>query len=295
MKRILALILYGLIGLITLPPIGLLYAISPILSWILRQVLGYRKDIIQKNLSKSFPEKSRKDLLILEKSYYSWLGRMIVESFKAIHWSVYTLQKRVNIINPEIIREYAEQGKDIIVLAGHTGNWEWSPGAISPYGYDVLGVYKPQTSNTFDLLTKLLRTKKGVKPIPMKGTIRALKEMKEPGQKPRALLLIADQIPALGDIHFWTDFLNQPTAWFTGGEKLAIRFKLPIFYLKLIEVKTGYYSGEFIPLYEGVEIVEEGEITRYYIHALEQTINEHPAQWLWSHRRWKHQPESLSL
>lgn len=295
MKRILAYFLYGLIWLITIPPISILYALSPILAWILREVLGYRKEIIKENLNKSFPKKSRKDLLSIEKAYYAWLGRMFIESFKAVHWSVTTLKKRARIINPEILSEYAEKGQDIIILAAHTGNWEWSPGAISPYGYDVLGVYKPQTSHTFDLLTKLLRTKPGVIPIPMKGTIRALKQKKEPGQKPRALLLIADQIPALGDIHFWTNFLNQQTAWFTGGEKIAIRFSMPVFYLRFREIRTGYYAGEFIPLYDGIKAVADGEISRFYIHALEQTIIENPVHWLWSHRRWKHQPESLSL
>ncbi|MCK5822080.1 MAG: lysophospholipid acyltransferase family protein [Bacteroidales bacterium] len=295
MKKILAYFLYGLISLITLPPIGLLYALSPVTAWFLRIVLKYRKQIISENLKKSFPDKSGEDLLLIEKSYYAWLGRMLIESFKAVHWSVYALKKRVNVINPEILTEYAEQNQDIIILAGHTGNWEWSPGAISPYGHDVLGIYKPQTSETFDHLSKLLRTKSGVIPIPMKGTIRALKEKKENGQKPRALLLIADQIPALGDIHFWTNFLNQQTAWFTGGEKLALRFKLPVLYLKFREVKTGHYSGEFIPLYDGKEKVRDGDISRFYIHALEQTIIENPTHWLWSHRRWKHQPESISL
>lgn len=295
MNKILVYCLYGLIGLLTLPPIGILYSLSPIIAWILRSVLGYRKDIIQDNLRRSFPEKSEKDLSVIEKSYYSWLGRIVIESFKAMHWSLESMQKRVRVINPGILTEYSKLGQDIIILTGHTGNWEWSPAAVGPYGFDVLGVYKPQTNKNFDLLTRLIRAKKGLKPIPMKGTIRAIKEGKKPGNNPRALLLIADQIPSLGDIHFWTDFLNQTTAWFTGGEKLATRFRLPVLYLKFYEEKTGHYCGEFLPLYEGDESIEGNEITKFYIHALEQTIKENPSHWLWSHRRWKHQPENISL
>lgn len=295
MKKIQAYCLYGIIGFFTLPPLEILYALSPLIAWYLRKVLGYRQDIIRNNLKRSFPEKSEKDLYQIEKSYYSWLGRIVIESFKAMHWSLKTLQKRVKIINPDILTEYSKAEQDIVVLCGHTGNWEWSPAAIGPYGYEVLGVYKPQNSKTFDLLTKLIRAKKGVTPIPMKSTIRAIKEKRMSDQKPRALLLIADQIPALGDINFWTDFLNQNTAWFTGGEKLAVRFGLPVFYLKFYETKSGYYSGEFIPLFEGTEATEETEITKFYIHALEQTIKDNPSHWLWSHRRWKHQPENISL
>jgi len=136
MKRILAYLLYGLTWLLTLPPIGVLYALSPLLSWLLRKVLKYRQDVIEGNLKKSFPEKSEIDLLKIKNTYYAWLGRMIIESFKAVHWSVNTLKKRVKIINPEILSEYSARNQDIIILAGHTGNWEWSPGAISPFGYD---------------------------------------------------------------------------------------------------------------------------------------------------------------
>lgn len=295
MKNILAYCLYGLIGIFTLLPLEILYALSPLIAWFLRKVLGYRKGIIRNNLKRSFPGKSGKDLYHIEKSYYSWLGRIVIESFKSMHWSLKTLQKRVRVINPELLIEYSKSGKDIIVLSGHTGNWEWSPAAIGPYGYDVLGVYKTQNSKTFDFLTKLIRSKKGVTPIPMKSTIRAIKENKKPGQLPKALLLISDQIPALGDIHLWTDFLNQTTAWFTGGEKLAIRFGLPVLYLKFYETRSGYYTAEFIPLFEGNEAIEKMEITKFYIRALEETIKEYPSQWLWSHRRWKHQPENISL
>lgn len=294
-SRILAYLLYALMGLVSLPPLSWLYLLSPLLSWVMQRILKYRRAIIRLNLSKSFPEKSGKDLLQLEKEYYNWLSRLFIESVKTMHWSARRLEKQIELENPELLQDLANQGKDLVILTGHTGNWEWSPYCLTSMGYQVLGVYKPQSSATFDFLTRMIRTKKQVQPIPMKATLRALHEQKKVDSSPRALLLIADQIPAKGDIHFWEDFLNQPTAWFTGGEKLAFRFDLPVFYLKMNQRKKGRYAASFLPLYEGGQKPEEGEITRFYIHALEHTIKEQPAHWLWSHRRWKHQPEDLSL
>jgi len=295
MKRLLAFCIYCIIWVLTLPPLEILFILERPLAFILQKVLKYRLSIIRTNMSKSFPEKSVKDLLIYEKQYYLWLSRIFIESVKAMHWSIDKLGKRIDVVNPEIFEEFVERNQDIIVLAGHTANWEWSPAAICPSGFDLLGIYKPQSSRTFDLLTVMIRKKKGVIPTPMKGTLRALQSESTTKARPRALLLIADQIPALGDIHFWQSFLNQETAWFTGGEKIALKKKLPVVYLRTKQVKKGKYSAEIIPLYDGEDSMAKLDITKFYIHALEQTILDHPPHWLWSHRRWKHQPEDVSL
>lgn len=294
MSGFLARLLYGMAWLLTLPPLPWLYLLEKPTAWMLRKVLRYRAQTIKDNLSLSFPEKSGADRDRLVRDYYRWLYRVFVESLKSMHWSVHTLQKRIHLRNPELLLEWSRNGQDIIVLTGHTGNWEWTPGAISPYGFQLLGVYKPQTSQTFNELTRLIREKKGVTPIPMRGTVRAMKQKQEQ-DAPRALLLIADQIPALGDIHFWHPFLNQETAWFTGGEKIALKEDLPVGYLKIFPMKKGHYGAELIPLRESGEKLPDQTVTRFYIHALEENIREYPAFWLWSHRRWKHRRENLSL
>jgi KDO2-lipid IV(A) lauroyltransferase len=295
MSKVFAFVLYGIIGLLTLPPLGVLYLLEKPMTWLLKDILKYRRDIVESNFSKSFPEWSGEDLLLYTKRYYSWLSRVFLESFKAMHWSVNRLNKQFEVINPEILEEYAEEKQDVIVITGHTANWEWTPGAICPYGFDLIGVYKPQTSKTFDYLTYLIRKKKSVLPTPMRGTLRAIGQSAPVGQQPRALLLIADQIPAKGDIHYWSTFLNQETAWFKGAEKIALKKKLPVLYMKTSEVKKGKYSAEFLPLYDGSGPTADNEITDFYIHALEQTIRENPSHWLWSHRRWKHRREDVSL
>jgi KDO2-lipid IV(A) lauroyltransferase len=295
MSNFLARCIFAVIWIVTLPPLGMLYIMERPLAFILQNLLSYRKYIIKVNLNKSFPEKSGEDLSVITKKYYLWMARIFIESIKALHWSTKKLRKRFHLVNPEILLEHSSAKQDIIILTGHTANWEWTPGAICPLGFDLLGIYKPQTNKVFDLLTQMIRKKEGIIPTPMKGTMRVLSEQMKSESKPRALLLIADQIPALGDIHYWETFLNQPTAWFTGAEKIALRKRLPVYFLKTKQVKKGFYSAEFLPLFDGESKTSDLEITQFYIHALEKTIQENPAHWLWSHRRWKHQPENLSL
>ncbi len=56
------------------------------------------------------------------------------------------------------------------------------------------------------------------------------------------------------------------------------------------KIKRGFYSVEVIPLYSDLTQVPENEITIKHMKILEEMINQQPEFWLWSHRRWKHQP-----
>ena len=140
----------------------------------------------------------------------------------------------------------------------------------------------------------MIRRKKHVYPISMRETARALNTDYQTG-RPKALLLIADQIPAKPDINFWLEFLNRQTAWFTGGEKIAIKYNMPAFYLQVVKKAPGRYDGTAIPISLDPTKEEPGKITSRYVQELELNIKLLPEHWLWSHRRWKHQPEDLSL
>jgi len=103
----------------------------------------------------------------------------------------------------------------------------------------------------------------------MRETARAIRSEGGSG-KPKALLLIADQIPAKPDIHFWTDFLNQKTAWFTGGEKLQ-KISPADCFMHVIRTARGKYEGTLIPVSLTPEQENEGKITCNYVRELEKT------------------------
>ena len=288
MHRILAGFIHILLWILFIPPLKVLYLGSRIVYILLYHIFSYRKNIINDNIRASFPELEESDVRIMIKKYYRHLSQVSVEALKAMHWPLKKMTKRASLINKEILEGLAESGRDIVVLAGHTGNWEWLPALVAPYGFELLGVYKPQTSRVVDILSVMIRKKEGVKPIPMRETARAMKSPSDKG-KPKALLLIADQIPAKPDIHFWYSFMNRETGWFLGGEKIARKYDLPVIYLNMSKKKPGFYEGkvELITMNPGLE--EEGQITKKYIRLLEENIKKQPEFWLWSHRRWKHQ------
>jgi KDO2-lipid IV(A) lauroyltransferase len=56
-------------------------------------------------------------------------------------------------------------------------------------------------------------------------------------------------------------------------------------------LQQGYYEVDCISLCDKPTETAEFEITNLHTRFLEQMIKEDPAYWLWSHRRWKHQPK----
>jgi KDO2-lipid IV(A) lauroyltransferase len=125
----------------------------------------------------------------------------------------------------------------------------------------------------------------------MEEVAREMIRTKKENLSPMVVAMIADQTPPKFSIRHWFDFLHQPTPFFMGIEKLALKYRLPVYFLKIRKGPRGFYMADFVPLYDGEEVVEEYEITTRYTRMLEEMIRQRPELWLWSHKRWKHRPE----
>ena len=132
-----------------------------------------------------------------------------------------------------------------------------------------------------------LRTHLGAHLIPMKDTLRDFMRRKS---IPRIISMLSDQTPPRGEIQYWTTFLNQETAFYVGADKLSASFKYPVIFVGNRRVKRGHYEFKFEMLHDLVSPLgsEEFPITERYARKLEKWIQDNPADYLWSHRRWKH-------
>lgn len=258
-------------------------------------VVGYRTGIIETNLSRSFPELDKQERLKIARAFYRHFSELLPEIILLIRMKPGNLRKRIRLANPLILDEPLRNKQNIIIAGGHYGNWEWNVPLLLSAGYRVLAVYKPQSSIFADLLMKKIRQKPGVMLVPMKDTLRVISdEIKKPGQ-PFALLLVADQTPARDDIRFWTTFLNQDSAFFTGIDKLSQRFSLPVYYIEQAKHAFANYEARLVMVHDGVTPTAKGDITRRFANLLEESIRHTPYLWLWSHRRWKYRREELPL
>lgn len=251
----------------------------------------YRRGVIRENLERSFPEKSRKEHRQIIRKFYSTLAEIIVDTLSL---AGATPERDGAVIEWENRDEHLmrTEGRDWIAMASHFGCWEYFPlWCWQDQKSLFMGVYHPLKNVVFEHYYRRLRAlAPNIHQVPMKETIRYyIKNRSE--ERGIVLGLISDQSPNLRPDTEWFDFLNQKTAFIDGSEKIALRFKLPIYFVDSSRISPGRYSVRFVELYDGKEDIEPNEITRRYAEMLEAMIRRSPELWMWSHRRWKHTPE----
>ena len=252
----------------------------------LLSLFGYRKEVILTNLKKSFPNYSESELIKTKSLFYSHLGQIIAESIKAFNISTKEIENRVEFTNPDLVKKYLNQNRDVIMVLGHYGNWEWALLATSHhFDQELVGIYKPLSSNYWDEKVKKMRAKFGATLVSMKDSYRYL--MKN-NNKAKIIGIIADQTPSKDEINYWTDFLNQKTPVFLGTEKLAKKLNCPVVFTHIERVKRGKYKISYELITETLQEHSYGEITDLHTRLLQEKIKEKPQHWLWSHKRWKH-------
>lgn len=280
---------YGFLWCFSWLPLRILYIFSDINYFLLYYILRYRRRVVRKNLQNAFPEKTLTEIVRIERRYYRHLNDLFVEMYRMWHMSEQEIQKRCWFKNPEVIQCYLDQGKSVVGVLGHYGNWEWMSSYrlwMSP-DTDFFMLYKPLHDPVLDRMMIRIRSHFKATPVPKNDILRKIVENRREG---RLFLagFIGDQTPNAGNLNFWMEFLNQDTPILIGTEKIARKFCLPVISLRMRKVRRGYYEVEFIDLTGEPEKLEPGELTRLHTRILEKYIQEEPELWLWSHRRWKH-------
>ena len=278
---------YGINWIITLLPLPVLYIFSDFLYLVLYYVVSYRRNVVATNLKNSFPEKTDKELKIIEKKFYRHLSDILIETFKSTHMTRANQKKRFTYSNLEIIDKLREEKRDIIAIMGHYNNWEWP--TLLPYylKYKTIIIYKPLQNKYFNRFINNHRSEHGIVLTPTSQVIREIINCRK-NDINTVSVFISDQIPSKGDIKYWTTFLNQDTAVFTGAGKIGSKYDMAIVFFHVQKVKRGYYNLNIELLFDHTEGLSEEAITEKHVRRLEEIIKENPEYWIWSHRRWKH-------
>ncbi len=269
-------------------PLWVLYPISDGLAWVLTHLVRYRRSVIVRNLSASFPDKTPGEIKQLTRSFYTNLTDVLVETLKSLTMSAGELQRRVVFRNLAPIKAAYQQQQSIILLTTHQCNWEWLllAGCLAlPHPVDA--VYKPLSNLKIDRLMQSARSRFGGQPI---AKDRVLREVLRRRHQTRAIAMVADQTPAARTARYWVDFLQQKTGFYRAVEQLPKAVNYPVFFVQMKRLRRGYYEATFVPVGTPPYDKEALTILPRYAEEAQRMIVAQPANWLWSHKRWKHQP-----
>jgi Kdo2-lipid IVA lauroyltransferase/acyltransferase len=265
-------------------PFWLLYLVSDGLYRLLL-LTGYRKKVVMENLKNSFPTKTEAEIRQICRAYYRYLCDLVLETLKTMRMSERQARERCIFHKADWLDKLYAENRSILIVMGHHGNWEWAgPSFTLNNPYQLVVIYRPLSNIHFERMTSQMRTKFGTRITPVNNTLR---DMVANRSQVTATAFIADQT-ASPDNAYWTIFLNQDTAVFTGPEKLAKKFNYPVVYMNVRRPKRGYYEVTPELLFLNPKDTTEGEISEAFTKRLEKEILLQPETWLWSHKRWKH-------
>ena len=248
-------------------------------------MIGYRKKVVDTNLKNSFPEKSEAELKKIAKQFYRHFCDYIVECLRLVSISESEFSQRVKIRNPELLQKYYKDNRKLAIICGHHGNWEYAVvGAAFLVDFIGVAIYKPLSNSFFEKVVKDYRSRFGLKLI-KKGNFRT--EIKNYSKERIALFFIADQCPSKRQKAYWMNFLIQETPVMMGAEVYSKRYDYVVVAMNTTKVKRGYYELSFEIVEDQPKQSNSGDITEQSTRILERKIQEAPAYWLWTHRRWK--------
>lgn len=300
MKRICQDILYAplwlIMHLLAFLPLRVLYLVSYLLYIIIYRVVGYRRKVVRDNLTQCFPDKSVDELRKIERKFYRFFSDYIVETLKVLHISDTEMKQRMEFVDAEVVDRFTTQGRSVMLLLGHYGNWEWIPSltmwCACPDNIQLGQVYRTLRNEWFDRFFLRLRSRFGTRGISKEVVLRTFLQYRRDGLVSLTGFM-ADQTPSINNIHHWTQFLGRPTAALSGFEAIAKRLDMAVVYVDVELVKRGHYRATFRLLEDNPTACPDYDITDRYMQAMEQTIRRAPHAWLWSHKRWKHTPQTV--
>lgn len=272
--------------LISLLPLPIVYGISNVLATLTFHIFRYRRSVVLDNLRLALPEKTEKERKTIARHFYFHLADIILESIKSLSISKAEMRKRMTLENPEVFEELKAKNKGVMIVWGHYTNFEWMATALPLLiPQETFAVFHPLSNECFGKTVVQIREQFGLRLFPMSETYPFM--LNNPEEAP-AYIFMADQSPSADRLKYFTDFFGIQTPVHKGVENLARKLDLAVVFLYAERNKRGFYHLRARLLTENPSDLKENVITDTHVKWLEEEIRQKPADWLWSHKRWKH-------
>ena len=280
------------IAIVQALPSPLPFKLAEFLGWLSHRVDRRHRLVAEENIRFAFPELAADPVRVdrLVRASYRHIALMAVEIAllpRKMHRSAwrgyYAVDRGMKLLAPL----FAE--RPALFVTAHFGNWEFGGWQIGLFGFHTHAIARVLDNSRLERFLKRFRQATGQTIIAKKDDFERLMEVLRLGGK---VALLADQ--DAGPRGVFVDFFGRPASTHKAVALLAMQFDAPLVVFSVSRTaEPMFYSlvcDEVIDPreYSGPDAVKA--ITQRYTTALERMIRNHPEQYFWFHRRWKHQP-----
>ena len=262
------------------------YRIASSLGNSIGKIIGPRfrsKKVIIDNIKKFKPEIKEDEInQIIEKMWGNY-GRILAEYVYIPKFRKGRLDNYLKIEGLENLEKIKNSKRPTIFISGHFNNFELMAMIIEREGVELSAVYRPLNNKFLNILMEYLRKKYICKNQIKKG-LKGVREALKYFKNGKSLAIMIDQRVSEG--------INSKLFG-----KNALTTTIPAQFVKkfdcviqpvYIQRNNGIYFEVFFDEHISFDKNESIEnITIKLNHWLEEKIKKNPAQWIWSHNRWK--------
>ncbi len=256
--------------------------------------LPYRKKVILNNIRLAFGNQlSESEQRHLAKAYYAHLATSIKEMLQFRFVSEKKLRQQVEVKGYQKLLDVAEEGKGVLILTGHFGNWEYAPvgGILNFKQYQGQFHFIRRTLGSKWIEQILFRRyyQAGLNVIPKKNSLDKVIAALD---KNHAVVFVLDQHASIHNKDgIAVEFFGKKAGTYRSLASIARNTGVPIIPAAGYRVAKGKHVLEFHEPIIWKDSPKRQEAlyqnTLAYNKALEKIILKHPEQWLWLHKRWK--------
>lgn len=285
MNLLIYIIAYPIVWGISRLPFCLLYRVSDFFYFILYILLKYRVKVVRKNLHTAFPFKTEAELRTIERKFYHHFCDILLEMVKSYGMSEKEMKKRMVYPNPEVLKKYEEEERNILIMCSHYASYEWLLSLAYFLEHKSYALYTPLSNKYFDRLLQKIRMKHHSYLLPRYTAHREMKKHKD-AHGVYCYGFASDQIPN-NKKNYRRPFLGLNVPVFTGAERLGKALNTVIVFAKIEKVKRGYYQTTFEVLAENPTEYVDFQITDMFFERINRQIYDKPEFYLWTHNRFK--------
>jgi Kdo2-lipid IVA lauroyltransferase/acyltransferase len=257
---------------------------------LVNSALRIRRSVVLSNLRRAYPEASEEWIRRTAKEAYRHLGRETAATMRLGTFSAQQVIERTEMVGWDAFRSAVDEGRGMLLVTGHFGNWEMGAASIAVRGVPFTAVVQRQSNLRVDARLNATRHRLGVETIDRgeasRQVPRALRDGKVVG-------LVSDQDAWTSGV--WVPFFGVPSSTARGPALFALRSGAPVFTIAAYRVPGELRYRvvlERVPVERSRGSVADDvvRLTADLSARLEAAIRLAPEQYFWFHKRWKTPP-----
>ena len=251
--------------------------------------LGWRRAVVENQLARAFPDRDPAWVCDTARACFEHVGREWLSMPYVTRRGLEEVRRRmVEFEGRDVLREAYEEGRGVVVVSGHFGNWELAGSALAAFGYPVDAVMQGLKNQRLTRFVKEMRNRNGMGLI---DRAHAWDLLVEKIAARRVVAFVADQDARRSGV--FVTFFGRPASTHRAPALLALRTGAPFLVGGAHRTGPREYHGWIVRLErpcEGDIKDQVAELTERWLAELERRVRLYPEQYFWHHKRWKTAP-----